>query len=145
MTTNTAAQTERILPIVTEENAEYWRSARAHALKLPFCMACEQFFYPAHYRCPACLGDKVEYRPVSGKGTVQTWNVMHQVYDPSFKDRAPYVVAVIRLEEGPQLVTNLLDTPKDEIRIDLPVRLVYEDLTDEIGLPQFTIDREARK
>lgn len=144
MTTNTAAQTDRILPIVTDENREYWQSARAHALKLPFCMACETFFYPPRARCTTCLSDRVEYQPVSGRGTVQTWNIMHQVYDPSFKSRAPYVVAVIRLEEGPQLVTNLLDTPKDEIRIDLPVRLVYDDLTDEIALPQFTIDREAK-
>jgi uncharacterized OB-fold protein len=129
---------ERILPIVTPENERYWRAARAHALELPFCLGCERAFYPPQRRCPHCLSDRTDWRAISGRGRIYSWIVMHQVYDPSFKDRAPYAVAIIELEEGPRLVTNLVGLANDAIRLDLPVRAVYDDLTDAIALVQFT-------
>jgi len=133
-----AQEGDRIEPIVTPENERYWRSARAHALELPYCLACERAFYPPQHRCPFCLSDRVDWRRASGRGRVYSWIVMHQVYDPSFKDRAPYPVAVIELEEGPRLVTNLVEVQNDAIRLDMPVRAVYDDLNDEIALVQFT-------
>ena len=129
--------TDRPLPIVTDENARYWKSARAHALELPYCMACERPFYPPQHRCPSCLGDRIEWRQVSGRARVFSWIVMHQVYDPAFKDRAPYIVASVELEEGPRLITNLVNCPRDGVRIDLPVRAVYEDIDDDLALVYF--------
>jgi uncharacterized OB-fold protein len=139
----TTTATERPLPIVTEENARYWRSARAHRLELPFCMACERAFYPPQHRCPTCLSDRVEWRPVSGRGRVFTWIVMHQVYDPWFKDKVPYVVAAVELEEGPRLITNLVNCPHDRIRLNMPVRVVYEDVNDELALVYFEPEERA--
>lgn len=128
---------ERILPVVTEENAPYWRSAREHALRLPYCTACERAFYPVQHRCPRCLGDRLEWRPVSGRAQVYSWIVVHQVYDQSFADRTPYVVAVVELEEGPRLVTNIVNCLPQDVRRGLPVRAVYEDIDDEVALVHF--------
>lgn len=128
---------ERILPVVTEENAPYWRSAREHTLRLPYCMACERAFYPVQHRCPRCLGDLLEWRPVSGLAQVYSWIVVHQVYDQSFADRAPYVVAVVELEEGPRLVTNIVNCLPQDVHRGLPVRAVYEDIDDEVALVHF--------
>lgn len=132
-----APAVEPILPIVTPENAPYWRSAREHALKLPYCLACEQSFYPPQHRCPACLSDRVDWRPVSGRAQVYSWIVMHQVYDPSFKDRAPYIVAVVKLDEGPQLVTNLVNCPRESVRLGMSVRAVYADVAGDVALVYF--------
>ena len=128
---------EPIVPNVTEENAPYWRSARAHALELPFCMACERAFYPVQHRCPRCLGDRVEWRPVSGRAAVYSWVVVHQVYDPSFADRVPYVAAVVELEEGPRLVTNIVNCAPQAMKRAMAVRAVYKDLDDEVALVYF--------
>lgn len=128
---------ERILPVVTEENAPYWLSAREHALKLPYCMACERAFYPVQHRCPRCLGERLEWRPVSGRARVYSWIVVHQVYDQSFADRVPYVVAVVELEEGPRMVTNIVNVPPQDVRGGLPVRAVYEDIDDGVALVHF--------
>jgi len=133
-----APGSERIEPIVTPENERYWRSARAHALELPFCLLCERAYYPPQQRCPFCLSDRTDWRRASGAGRVYSWIVMHQVYDPSFKDRAPYAVAIVELDEGPRLVANLVGVANDAIRLNMPVRAVYDDLTDEIALVQFT-------
>lgn len=132
-----AQASDRIEPIVTPENERYWRSARAHALELPYCLACEQAFYPPQHRCPRCLSDRIDWRRVSGRGRVYSWIVMHQVYDPSFKESAPYAVAIVELEEGPRLVTNLVGVANDAIRLAMPVRAVYDDLTEAIALVQF--------
>ncbi len=134
---------ERILPNVTEENAPYWRSARSHALQLPFCMSCERAFYPVQRRCPRCLGDRLEWRPVSGRARVYSWVVDHQVYDQSFAGRIPYIVAVVELEEGPRLVTNIVNCSPGDVRRDVAVRFVYEDVDDEIALVYFEPDGVA--
>jgi uncharacterized OB-fold protein len=133
----TTPATERILPIITPENERYWRSARAHALELPFCLACEHHFYPPQHRCPMCLSDRIDWRRVSGRGRVYSWIIMHQVYDPSFKDKVPYPVAIVELEEGPRLIANLLGIDNAAIHLGMPVRVAYEDVTDEIALVQF--------
>lgn len=133
----TAPALEPILPNITEENAPYWESARAHALKLPYCMACERAFYPPQSRCPRCLGDRVEWRPVSGRARVHSWVVVHQVYDPSFKERVPYVVAAVELEEGPRLITNVVNCAPGQVSGGMRVRATYHDLTHEVALVYF--------
>ncbi len=134
---------EPILPNITDENAPYWRSARAHALELPFCMACEQAFYPVQVRCPRCLGSGWEWRKVSGRARIYSWIVVHQVYDPSFASRVPYITAVVELEEGPRLVTNIVNCPPGDVRRDMAVQVVYEDLNDEVALVYFAPEGSA--
>ncbi len=134
---------EPILPNVTDENAPYWRSARAHALELPFCMACEQAFYPVQARCPRCLSSGWEWRQVSGRASIYSWIVVHQVYDPSLASRVPYITAVVELEEGPRLVTNIMNCEPADVRRDMAVQVAYEDLNDEIALVYFQPERKA--
>jgi len=136
----TQVDIEPILPVVTEDNGPFWGSAREHALKLPFCVSCEAAFYPPQSRCPRCLRDGVEWRPVSGRGTVYSWVVVHQVYDRSFADRVPYVVATVELQEGPRLITNIVNCEPEVVRANMPVCIVYKDVTDEVALVQFEPD-----
>ncbi len=134
---------EPILPNITDENAPYWRSARAHALELPFCINCERAFYPVQARCPRCLVSGWEWRKASGRARVYSWIVVHQVYDPSFASRVPYITAVVELEEGPRLMTNIVHCEPGSVTRDLPVQVAYEDLNDEVTLVYFEPQENA--
>jgi uncharacterized OB-fold protein len=131
---------EKPLPVKTAENAPYWDSAKAHALELPRCGACGTFRYPPTPFCPRCLSDETEWRAVSGRGTVYSYIVVHQRYDPSFAEDLPYNVAVVELEEGPRLVTNVVGIDNKDLRIGMPVTITYEDITEEFTLPKFKPD-----
>jgi uncharacterized OB-fold protein len=124
------------LPIKDAENAPYWDSLKAHAMRLQRC-ANGHFRYPVNPVCPECLSTNFTWEPVSGRGRVYSFIVVHQVYDPSFKEDVPYNVAVVELEEGPRLLTNLVEMDNGDVRIDMPVQVVYDDVTDEFTLARF--------
>ena len=125
------------LPVVKEDTRLFWESAKQHALKLQRCTDCGRFRYPPTTFCPNCLSDSVEWAPVSGRGTVYSFVIIHQVFHPAFKNDVPYNVAAIAFEEGPRMYSNVVGCANDAIRIGMPVELVYEDVTDEITLPKF--------
>jgi uncharacterized OB-fold protein len=87
--------------------------------------------------CPLCLSDKLQWIKVSGKGKVYTFTVFHQVYHQAFSKDVPYSVALVELEEGPRMITNLVDCPFNNITIGMPVEVVFKDVTEKISLPQF--------
>ena len=128
---------EKPLPAIGEENSSYYESLKRHEIRLQRCAACGTFRYPAATHCPRCLSEQADWSRVSGRGTVYSWIVMHQIYDPAFKAEVPYNVAVVELEEGPRLTTNIVDCPNDAIRIGMPVIIAYDDVTDEVTLAKF--------
>lgn len=135
MTTPTAY--EKPLPIKTADNAPYWESAQRHALELPRCRQCGKFRYPPGPYCPNCLSSETDWQAISGRGSIYSFIVVHQRYDPSFVDDLPYNVAVVALEEGPRLVTNIVGIANEALEIGMPVEVTYDDVTDEFTLPKF--------
>lgn len=125
------------LPRITRDNREFWEATRRHELRLQRCGACERFRYPPSPVCPECLSEAFAWTPVSGRGTVSTWVVFHKAYFPSFADEVPYAVVQVELEEGPRLTANLVDVPNEQVRVGLPVEVVFDDVTAEITLPRF--------
>lgn len=136
----TPAAYEKPLPVKTPENAPYWESAKAHALKLPRCSSCGHFRHPPADHCSSCLSDEAEWREVSGRGTLYSFTIVHQRYDPSFADSLPYNIAVVELEEGPRLVSNVVDVDNQSLRVGMPLTITYDDITDEFTLPKFRPD-----
>ncbi len=126
------------LPSPTPETAPYWEGAKAHELRIQFCTDCQKhFFYPRIF-CPTCLSDNVEWRTVSGKATLVTY-VISSRPAPGFEEELPYVIAVVKLDEGPHMMTNIvgLEPTPENLPVGLPVEVVFEDVTDEITLPKF--------
>jgi uncharacterized OB-fold protein len=76
---------------------------------------------------------------VSGRGTIFSWAVMHQVYHAGFADEVPYAIVVVELEEGARLVSNLVGCPVDAISAGMPVEVTFEDVTPELTLPKFRL------
>lgn len=119
--------------------APFFAAARKRRLVVQRCAGCGALRFPARELCSSCLGTTAEWIPVSGRGEIFSYNVMHQVYHPAFADDVPYAVVIVKLAEGPKLTTSLVDSPPDAIRIGAPVDVVFEDLSDEVTLPRFRL------
>ncbi len=125
------------IPAITPEMRPFYEAAKRHQLVVQRCEQCGTYRFPAREICSSCLSRQVLWVPVSGRGEVFSSNVMHQVYHPGFAEAVPYAVVVVKLEEGAKLNSNLVGVPLQAIRIGMPVRVVFEDITDEVTLPKF--------
>lgn len=125
------------LPHLYEDELQFWEGACRGELRLPRCAACGEVWWPAGPVCPRCLSDQVAWFAASGRGRVASWVVFHKAYFPGFAADVPYNVAWIELEEGPRLTSNVIDVRNEDLRVGLPVEVVFERLSDEIALPKF--------
>ena len=130
---------ERPIPVVDADSRTYWEAAGHHELKLPYCNSCEcAFFYPRAL-CPTCHDDAIEWRTASGKGVIYSYTISRRPAGPGFKEKVPYIVALVDLDEGPRLLTNIITDNVEGIRIGQRVTVTYEKLNDEITLPLFQV------
>jgi uncharacterized OB-fold protein len=86
--------------------------------------------------CPACHSAEFEWVAAGGGGTVYTYTVVHHPTHPAFADKVPYVVAVVELDEGPRIVTNITNCPVEEVRGGMRVSIYFEDVAEGFRLPQ---------
>ena len=125
------------LPKLTKLNRPFFEGAKQGELRLQRCDDCGHYWFPPSSNCPRCLSTTWQWTKASGRGIVWSWIVMHQRYFAAFEADLPYNVAFIELEEGPRLMSTLVDVAPDAIRCDLPVQVTFEDATDEIAVPKF--------
>jgi uncharacterized OB-fold protein len=127
------------LPRVTELNAPYFEAARRGALRIQQCRSCRQYvFYPRAW-CPVCRDTGLDWVDVSGRGLVVTFSTVRQAPSPAFAADLPYVLAVIELAEGPQMMANIVGMAPELVHVGLPVRVVFEQRGD-VWIPQFEPD-----
>jgi len=127
------------IPTADPITAPFWASAKAHALEIQRCNSCgNALFYPRGL-CPTCFSSELTWQPISGKGVVHAFTIVYRHPSPAFQADIPYVVALIELDEGVRMMSNLVGVPADpeHVKVGLPVEIVYEDINDEITLPKF--------
>ena len=113
------------LPVPDLETAPYWEAATSGKLLIKRCNACgNAFFYP-RAACPRCWSTDTAWLEASGRGTVYTFTVVHQNDLPPFRDRLPYVVAEIDLEEGVRMTSNVEGVNPDDVRCGMPVTVAF--------------------
>ena len=131
---------ERPLPVPTDDTKIYWQSARAGKLVIQKCDACGvPQFYPRPF-CIACLSESMTWTECSGRGTIYTFSVNHRPANEFMKDKTPFVVAAIDLDEGVRLIANIVDSKIEEVSCGARVRVTFERASEEITLPQFALD-----
>ena len=130
---------EKPVPRPAPESVPYWQAAREHRLALPRCEACEAFWFPPSRSCPHCLSPDFKFENVSGRGKIYSFVTFHRVYHPAFEAEVPYVVALVELEEGPRLLTNILGVSADQVACDTAVEVVFDDVSDEFSVPKFKV------
>jgi uncharacterized protein len=117
--------------------APFFEGARHGRLMVQKCADCGMLSFPASERCSKCLSTRSEWESVSGRGEVYSFNIMHQVYHPGFAAEVPYAVVVVKLEEGPKIVSNLAGVRPHEIKCGMPVEVIFEKINDQVTLPKF--------
>ncbi|MCX5779706.1 MAG: OB-fold domain-containing protein [Firmicutes bacterium] len=106
---------------MTDYQRIYWEKVDSGQLWLQFCPNCQKFvFYPREL-CPFCLQAHLEWRPVSGTGKVHSYTIVYVSALPEFQDKVPYLYALVELDEGVKMSTNLIDCSLDQVQVDLPV------------------------
>jgi uncharacterized OB-fold protein len=127
---------DEYLPIPDQETAPFWKGLAEGKFLLKWCESCEKpHYYPRDF-CPYCWSEQTVWREASGRGVVFATTVVRQMGLEPFASRLPYNISIIELEEGPRLLSNVVGTAPDQVRIGMSVRLAPE-VHDEIGLPLF--------
>ena len=125
------------LPSPDFETAPFWDGCKHGQFLLRHCNACgHDFHYPRPF-CPRCWDDDVSWREASGRGTLYTYSIVHVNDLPPFGERVPYVAAIVELEEGPRVMTNIEGVPFDELRAEMPVTVEYKAISDDVTIPVF--------
>jgi uncharacterized OB-fold protein len=122
-------------PVPTPETKEFWAGTAVGELRLQRCQVCRSAYFPPQPHCPRCGSGNVDVIRASGRGILYSYVISH-LAAPGFE--APYVIAVVELEEGPRLLTNIVDVAPDpdQLPLDLPVEAVYQ-LIGDVALPLF--------
>src|SRR5699024_5799840 len=101
------------------------------------CIECDKYyFYPRIY-CPICMSGNVEWREVSGKGKIYSFTISRRPAGPAFKEDLPYAVGLIELDEGPRMMSRIINVDVEKVRCDMPVKVVFIERTKNIVLPKF--------
>jgi len=125
------------LPSIDEGTQPWWDAARNGQLLIKRCGACSRaHFYPRPF-CPHCWSHDVAWEPASGRATLYTWSVVHSNDLPPFPERVPYVAAVVDLDEGPRMMTNIVDCDPETLRAGMPLQAEYRPVSEAVTLPMF--------
>ncbi len=124
-------------PLHEETSRPFWEAARRHELVMPRCKRCSNLFFYPRELCPHCLSSDIEWQKVSGRGRLYSYTIIYQPGNPAFNADVPYIYAMVQLDEGPRIISNLVDCPIEEVRIDMPVVAVFDDVTPEWTLVKF--------
>jgi uncharacterized protein len=127
---------KRPLPQPTPETRPYWDGAKAGELRVQRCEVCAHTYFPPRPFCPKCASRKVSWIKASGRARLYSY-VIHHRPAPGFTP--PYSIAVVELEEGPRMMTNIVDCPQtpEELQLDMALEVTFLPISENISLPQF--------
>lgn len=124
-------------PVVQPWARPFWDATRREELVLQRCGDCGRFIHYPRVACPFCSSENLGWEQASGRGTIYSFTVVENNAPSAFAADVPYVVAIIRLEEGVQMLSNIIQSPPGALECDMPVEVVFEPLDDEFTLPKF--------
>jgi uncharacterized OB-fold protein len=127
-----ALERKIIAPLPFPETEPYWEAARQGKLLLKRCGACGAYHFYPRAICPFCFSDRTEWREAAGTGTIYSFSVMRRA-------EVPYAIAYVTLAEGPTMMSNIVDSDLDTIRIGQHVRLVLKPAENAQPVPMFTV------
>ncbi len=126
-------------PVADDLSRPFWEAARQHRLVVQRCQDCGYFNHPPRPACDACQSQRLHFEPVSGRGTIYSFTVMHQPNVAGFETDTPYLNLLVELVEQPLLfmVSYLPAAALPAVRIGAPVAVYFEEVDAEVTLPQF--------
>ena len=127
----------KLAPQPSPETQPFWDGCAAGELRLPRCQKCAAFYFPPRPFCPTCLSSEIDWRKVSGRGTLHTYLINHRPAR-GFEDDAPYAIAVVQLEEGPRMMSNIvgIENTPEHLVLDMALQVTFEP-RGEVTVPVF--------
>lgn len=125
------------LPHLDEENRPWWEAMKRHELYIQKCRDCGDIRYYPRALCTSCLSARTEWIRARGRGKVYTFTTTYQNQAAGFRESLPYIMAYVELDEGLKMLTNLVECRPEEVKIGMPVEVVYEDVAPEVTLAKF--------
>ena len=127
------------LPAADDLTKPFWDGCKAHQLRMQRCVRCATYIFFPSPICHACNAAELQWEHLSGKGTVYSFIVVYQATVPGFTNDVPYVVAWVELAEqrGLKMVSNIVGCSHGDVRVGMPVEVVFDDVTSEVTLPKF--------
>ena len=133
-----AAEYQKPVPVPDPDSAPFWEGCRQGRLLIQHCRTCGHHQFPPGNVCSSCGADTVEWKEASGRGTVFSWIVVvHPVPKPVYAGDVPYVVALVELEEGVRMPTNIVGCDSSAITAGMPVSVFFDPVADGVVLPRF--------
>ncbi len=127
----------RPAPIPDEMSAPFFQGAREGKLMLQHCAGCDAWSFPVRERCPHCFAAKLTWRQASGRGSLYTFTIMHQIMNPGFASAVPYNVAQIDLEEGVRMISNVVGIDNNALIPGMKLQAVFEEAGENVSIPKF--------
>lgn len=125
------------VPQPTELTRPFWSAAREHRLSIQRCKECQRHVFYPRPLCPHCGADALEWVDASGRGAIYSYTVARRPTSRAFAERVPYVIAIVELDEGPHMTTNIVECDPESLRVGDRVEAIFEDVSDEVALVQF--------
>ncbi|HXQ18303.1 MAG TPA: OB-fold domain-containing protein [Acidimicrobiales bacterium] len=135
--TSTEPPPGRMEPPVTPTSEPFWEATKQRQLVLQWCTECERAIFFPRDNCPVCLGSSLDWRPASGRGVVHSVTVETSSPNPAIAGGDPYAVALVDLEEGVRMMSNIVGCPPGEVAVGQAVQVTWAQLSDGRHLPQF--------
>ena len=141
MTMSDWSKVTRPIPVPNEWTKPFWEAAKQGVLALQRCQSCGHFQHPPYATCVNCIATDLTFEPVPGQGTIYAYTIMYHTGDQRFAGAVPYASIIVELDEakGALLAGNLLDVPYTEAKVGRRVAVVFEQLNEDITLPQFRL------
>ena len=125
------------LPQPTPFSKPFWDGAKRHELLIQKCKECQKYVFYPKVICPFCLSDTLEWVKATGRGKIYSYMVVYSYQPQAFAEDVPYVVAIIDLQEGVRMMSNIVECPPDKVQCDMDVEVVFDEVTPEVTLPKF--------
>ena len=125
------------LPHINNYSKPFWEGAKRHELLIQKCKDCKKYVFYPKLVCPFCLSGNLEWIRASGHGKIYSYSVINSYQPKAFADDVPYVIAIIELDEGVRMMSNIVECDPEMVRCDMDVTVVFDDVTEEITLPKF--------
>ena len=125
------------LPTIEPETEEFWKAAKRHELFLQRCNACEEVIHFPRVMCYRCLSEDLGWIKSTGLGSVYSFTIIHQVAHLGFESEVPYVYAIIDLDDGARMISNVVNIDPSAVEVGMRVQVTFDDVTSEISIPKF--------
>jgi uncharacterized OB-fold protein len=122
---------EKPLPVATATSRPFWEALTRHEVQIQQCSACHAWIYYPRTCCPRCLSPELEWKQISGTGTLYSFTIARRPTAPFWADELPQLIAMVELDEGPRLTSTLCNVEEDAIRVGMRLQPVFDDIGDK--------------